>query len=307
MRTDRKTSTPRLTSESEAVARRRREREERRSVELLELHAREHVGEEVEDEPRLDAHLLAEQKDVLELRQVAAVDGEDDLVDGELREDRRKVLKGTEKRHAVRGRRLRRCRTGRSRTRPRSFNPHHGCSRMRRAIDAARGVSPTRTTVRKLKPSERTRRATRRTVTRSDTRKRTFTMKKITRNGREMKSHRAPKTTRASSRLPKNDVRVMSATSSLRRSVRWLRYAPSRKRRPDKISDDGPHEDEVPVELVERREPAEEVRQKLAPEGVGHGQRREGDAEVGRVQERGDRSGLLLQHSGTGASRPPES
>jgi hypothetical protein len=51
------------------------------------------VGEEVEDEPRLDAHLLAEQKDVLELRQVAAVHGEDDLVDGELREDLRKILK----------------------------------------------------------------------------------------------------------------------------------------------------------------------------------------------------------------------
>jgi hypothetical protein len=111
---------------------------------------------------------------------------------------------------------------------------------MRRAIDAALVVSPTRTTVRKLKPSERTRRATRRTVMRSDTRKRTFTMKKIARTGREMKSHRAPKTTSASNRLPKKDVRVMSATSSLSRSVRWLRYAPSRKRRPEKIRTVGP-------------------------------------------------------------------
>ena len=87
----------------------RREGQERRPLELVQLDPREDVREEVEDEPRLDAHLLAEQEDVLELRQVAAVDREDDLVDRDRRQDRREVVERPEDREAVRRRpRLRR-------------------------------------------------------------------------------------------------------------------------------------------------------------------------------------------------------
>src|SRR5664280_1263361 len=65
--------------------------------------------------------------------------------------------------------------------------------------------------------------------------------------------------------------------------------------------DRGRDEHEIEVEFVERREPVEETGKKLAAKRVGHGQRRERDAEVGRVQESGDRPGLLLQHSEPGA------
>ena len=87
----------------------RGERQERRPVELLQLDLREDVREEVEDEPRLDAHLLAQQEDVLERLDVAPVDGEDHLVDGQRGQDRREVLERSEDREASRRRpRLRR-------------------------------------------------------------------------------------------------------------------------------------------------------------------------------------------------------
>ena len=83
------------------------------------------------------------------------------------------------------------------------------------------------------------------------------------------------------------------------RAVAAVRALEEEEAREDE--DGGRDEDEIDVEFVERREPAEEAGKELAPKRVGHGQRRERDAEVGRVQERGDRPGLLLQHSVTGA------
>ena len=279
---------------------RRREREERRPVELLELHPREDVREEVEDEARLDAHLLAQEEEVLHLREVAAVHREEDLVHAELRgrragSPRASRGSGTPFDVVVSPGSM-----GFSRMRPRSLRPHHGWSRMSFAIAAAPGVSPTRTTVRKLKPRERTRRATRRTVTRSAIRKTRFTPKNARRKGREMKSQRRAEDDereedRAEERRPRDE---RDLVLDRLRAAAPVRAAEEEEARPDQ--DDRPDEDEVHVEVVEGREAAGEERNELAPQEIRHRQRREGDAEVGGVQEGRDRPGLLLQHQNPG-------
>ena len=70
------------------------------------------------------------------------------------------------------------------------------------------------------------------------------------------------------------------------RAVAAIRALEKQKAREDE--DRGRDEDEIDVEFVERREPVEETGKELAPKRVSHGQRRERDAEVGRVQECGD-------------------
>ncbi len=306
MRTDRKMSTVRLTRRAKAFSRGRRERQERRPLELLELHAREDVREEIEHEPRLDAHLLAKQEDVLELRQVSAIHREDDLVDGELREDLRKILKGAEKRDAVGSRRLA-VLGGLLAQEAEELQPP---PRML-ADEAGHGRSPRRV------PDEDDGaeiEAERPHAAGHETDRDALGHEEKDVHDEEDGEKRPRDEVPAGAEDDEGEQEASEERSAgherdfvleAQRAVAAICAFQEEEAREDQHG--GSHEDEVPVEVVERRQPAEDVRQELASEHIRHGQRRERDAEVGRVQERGDRPGLLLQHSGTGASPPPRS
>src|ERR1035437_784533 len=283
MRTERKMSTTRLT------------RSDMPSPGVV-----ENGREEVHHEPRLHAHLLAEQEDVFELRQVAAVHGEDDLVDREFREDLREVLQRAAKRHSVRGRRL--AVLG-------GFLAHEA-----EELQTPPGV---------LADEPGHRRGARRVAHEDD--RAEVEPQRAHAPGHEADRHplgdgeedvhdEEDGQERARDEVPpraEHDEREEEASEEGRarherdlilqaqRAVAAIRAPEEQETRENE--DRGRDEHEIEVEFVERREPAEETGKKLAAKRVSHGQRRERDAEVSRVQESGDRPGLLLQHSEPGA------
>ena len=94
-----------------------------------------------------------------------------------------------------------------------------------------------------------------------------FTTKKMARNGREMKSHRAPNTTREEEASEEGRARhERDLILQAQRAVAAIRALEEQETRENE--DRGRDEHEIEVEFVERREPAEETGKKLAAKRV---------------------------------------
>ncbi len=305
-----------LGDEAAGLRRGRGERQERRPVELLQLDLREDVREEVEDEPRLDAHLLAQQEDVLEGLDVAPVDGEDHLVDGQRGQDRREVLERPEDREASRRR---------PRLRRRGALPH----------EAEEPQPPPGVVV-----DEAGHRAGARRVADEDDRPEVVAahpdLPRDDAHGeplddeeqgveeREERQERprdeieteAVDEDRQEDRPPEDDLPDEERlVLEPRRPPAPVGAREEEEAGPD--DDDRPDEDEVDRERIESRQTLrEEAGEDLAPHQVRRGEGAERRREVGGVERGGDGPGLLLQHSrpdgsppgpGPPAGRPPRS